>query len=103
MRQVTARMQELSTAEPVPGLITLRKNRGDPELAETIFWILFTKWLLSDLCVLRGFFFSVFREHPLNFGGIGRARQGEHQQDARFHRRQILAGNPPADLFRRGA
>ena len=31
-------------------------------------------------------------EHPLNLGGIGRARQRQHQQHPRLDRREILAG-----------
>ena len=46
-------------------------------------------------------FSLVLREHPLNFGGIARAGQGEHQQHARLDRREILAGDPAADFLRR--
>ena len=41
----------------------------------------------------------ILREHPLDFGGIARAGQREHQQHARLDRREILSGNPAADVL----
>ena len=39
---------------------------------------------------------GIFGEHPLNLGGVGGPGQREHQQHARFDRREILAGDRAA-------